>query len=219
MFIGHFAIALIAKKADPKPSLGTTFLAAQWLDLLWPFLLLTGIESVVIEPGNSAATPLNFTHYPISHSLLAVIGWSLVFGIFYYLTQRNLKSALLIGFLVLSHWLLDFIVHVPDLPLTPFTDYKVGLGLWNYKYVTLAIEIIFFIFGVVIYTNTTSAINKTGSIAFWALIVFLLAVHIMNSFSPPPSSVKAIGFLGLTQWILVAWAYGVDKNRTVKNKA
>ena len=80
MFIGHFAVALAAKKAASRPSLGTFFLAAQFLDLLWPVLLLEGWEHVVIEPGNTVVTPLNFTDYPISHSLLTAIGWAILAG-------------------------------------------------------------------------------------------------------------------------------------------
>ena len=80
MFIGHYAVALAAKKAAPKTSFGTLFLAAQFIDLLWPLLLLLGIEHVRIDPGNTAFTPLDFYDYPITHSLLAVIGWSLAFG-------------------------------------------------------------------------------------------------------------------------------------------
>jgi hypothetical protein len=213
MFIGHFAAALAAKRIDNKPSLGTMFLAAQWLDLLWPVLLLTGTEKVAIDPGNSATTPLNFIHYPISHSLMFVLLWSLLFTAIHYIIRRDVKSALIIGGLVLSHWVLDFIVHIPDLPITPFTGVKVGLGLWNYKYLSLAIEMLFFSWAVYIYSKTTTAINKTGKIAFWSLIIFLFVIHIMNVFGPPPPDVKPVAVLGLAQWLLVAWAYWADRNR------
>lgn len=93
MFIGHFAMAFTAKKADNKPSLGSTFLAAQWLDLLWPVLLLTGTESAQIAPAGSAI-PLEFTNYLVSHSLLFVLFWSSLFGVLYYMVKRNFKSAL-----------------------------------------------------------------------------------------------------------------------------
>ncbi len=122
MFLGHYAVAFAAKKVNPKPSLGTLFLAAQWLDLLWPLLLLMGYESVTIEPGNTDFTPLNFVHYPVSHSLLFALCWSVLFGLVYYIFKKNGKAALLIGALVLSHWVLDWITHRPDLPLSPFSD-------------------------------------------------------------------------------------------------
>src|SRR5688572_12978797 len=131
MFIGHFALGMAAKKVEPSVSLGTLFLAAQFLDLLWPTLLLMDVEHVLIEPGISTVTPLAFTDYPISHSLLAVLGWSLAFVAIYYLITNNKRASLLLGGLVLSHWILDAIVHIPDLPLYPGESPKIGLGLWN----------------------------------------------------------------------------------------
>lgn len=214
MFIGHFAAALAAKKTDNKPSLGTMFMAAQWLDLLWPVLLLTGTEKVLIEPGNSASTPLNFIHYPVSHSLFAVLIWAFLFGLVYFFMKRNIRSTLVIGLLVLSHWILDLVVHIPDLPITPFSDYKVGFGLWNYKYLSLATELLFFFWAVYLYAKATVAVNKTGNISFWSLIILLFLIHLMNAFGPPPSAVKPVAIVGLAQWLLVAWAYWTDKNRT-----
>jgi len=131
MFIGHFALGMAAKKVEPSVSLGTLFLSAQFLDLLWPTLLLLDVEHVSIEPGISKVTPLAFTDYPISHSLLVVFGWSLAFAVVYYLITKNKKASLLLGCLVLSHWVLDVIVHIPDLPLYPGDSPKIGLGLWN----------------------------------------------------------------------------------------
>src|SRR5262245_11967755 len=140
MFIGHFAIGMAAKRIEPSVSLGTLFLSAQFLDLLWPTLLLLDAEHVSIEPGISKVTPLAFTDYPVSHSLLAVVGWSLLFGIIYYFITKNKRAALLVGGLVLSHWILDAIVHIPDLPLYPGQSPKVGLGLWNSVPMTILVE-------------------------------------------------------------------------------
>src|SRR6187455_2410186 len=107
MFIGHFAMGMAGKKIEPAVSLGTLFFAAQFLDLLWPTLLLFDVEHVSIEPGVSNVTPLAFTDYPISHSLLAVLGWSIVFGVIYFLITKNRRASILLGALVLSHWILD----------------------------------------------------------------------------------------------------------------
>ena len=215
MFLGHFAAAYAAKKIQPDISLGSCFFAAQWLDLLWPLLLLTGTERVLIEPGNSASTLLHFVEYPISHSLLAVAGWALLIGILFYLLTRNGKASFLIAALVLSHWFLDLLVHVPDLPLSPFSDTKAGLGLWNFKYPWLIAEIIIFLIPVYLYMRDTRPLNKTGSIASLLLIVFLLVIQVMNAFSPPPPSVNAIAVMGLSQWLLIAWAYWSDRNRRI----
>jgi hypothetical protein len=114
MFIGHFALGFGAKRWAPAVSLGTLFLAAQFVVLLWPTLLLLGIEHVRVVPGITAFTPLDFTHYPVSHSLLAGVGWGIALGGGYALLRRNRRAAVVIGLLVLSHWMLDFVTHRPD---------------------------------------------------------------------------------------------------------
>jgi membrane-bound metal-dependent hydrolase YbcI (DUF457 family) len=119
MFIGHFGVGFGAKKAAPGISLGMLFIAAQFIDLLWPTLLLLGIENVKIEPGITKATPLNFTDYPISHSLLFVIIWGLVVGGIYFLIRKKFKYTVILSLAVISHWFLDLLVHRPDLPLYP----------------------------------------------------------------------------------------------------
>jgi hypothetical protein len=131
MFLGHFAAGFAARPLAPRASLGTLLLACQFIDLLWPTFLMLGWERVRIEPGVTAGNPLVFEHYPISHSLLAVVGWAIALGTMSWLTRRDLRAALVIAALVLSHWLLDAIVHVPDLPLSPAGDARIGLGLWN----------------------------------------------------------------------------------------
>ena len=214
MFIGHFGVGLAAKSVDRRPSLGTFFMAAQFIDLLWPVLLLFGLEKVEIDPGNTAVTPLNFVSYPISHSLLGVVIWSVLFGAVYYAVRKHLKSALLMGVLVLSHWLLDLVVHRPDLPLTPFGDAKYGLGLWNSPAAAVIVEGLIFAAGIWIYARSTRAANKTGRWAMWGLFAFLALVYAMNLLGPPPDSADAIGYVGLSQWLIVGWGYWIDRNRT-----
>ena len=148
MFIGHFGVGLAAKKIDKKLSLGTLFLASQFIDLLWPIFLLTGLEHVKIDPGNTAFTPLDFIYYPFSHSFLSVLVWSCLFGIVYFLIRKNMKSSLLLGALVMSHWILDLITHRADLPITWWNELKVGLGLWNSVFFTIVVEGGIFLTGV-----------------------------------------------------------------------
>ena len=213
MFIGHFGVGLAAKKIDSRPSLGTFFMASQFVDLLWPLFLLLGLERVKVEAGNTAFTPLDFIYYPFSHSLLAAIIWGLLFGIIYFLIKKNYKTSILMGLLVLSHWVLDFITHRPDLPLVPWSAYKVGLGMWNSVILTIIVEGSIFIIGAYLYLTCTKAKNKTGKITFWSLIVFLALIYINNIFSSPPPSEEAIGIVGLSQWIIVFWGYWIDRNR------
>ncbi len=213
MFIGHIAIALGAKKASPKTSLGTLLMSAQFLDLLWPLFLLLGIEHVRIDPGNTAVTPLDFYDYPISHSLLTSIGWSILFASVYYAIKKNKIGAWVVGAGVFSHWVLDFISHRPDLPIAPGTNTFLGLGLWYSRPATIAVEGLLFLAGIVLYVRTTTAIDRIGKYAFWALMAFLILVWMGNTFGPPPPDVSGLGYVGLSIWILVLWAYWVDKHR------
>ena len=216
MFIGHFGLAFATKRIAPKVSLGTTFLAAQFLDLLWPTFLLLGVETVRIAPGATAVTPLVFTHYPLSHSLLAVIAWGVVVGAAYFMARGNRRGALIVGALVISHWLLDAIVHVPDLPLAPGGSTLIGMGLWQSKLATLAVEVPIFAVGVWLYMTSTTAKDKTGKFALIGLVAFLVLIHVGNMFGEPPPSVTAIAWVGQAQWLLVAWGFWVDKHREAR---
>ncbi len=213
MFIGHFGVGFGAKKADPKISLGTLFMAAQFIDLLWPLFLLLGLERVEIDPGNTAFTPLDFIYYPFTHSLLGVLFWAVLFGLVFFGIRKNGKGALVLGGLVLSHWFLDLIVHRPDLPLLPWSGLKTGLGLWNSIALTILVETLIFAAGVFLYVKVTRAKNRAGTLGLWGLLIFLVLAYIMNIFGPPPEAAEPIAMVGLLQWLLVLWAYWVDRNR------
>jgi len=141
MFIGHFGVGLAAKSAAKQASLGTLFLASQFIDLLWPTFLLLGVESVKIVPGATKLIPLEFVHYPFSHSLLAVAAWSVLFGAIYFAVRRAVLPAVICGGLVASHWVLDALTHQPDLPLTLGGSSRIGLGLWNYPALAIGLEL------------------------------------------------------------------------------
>lgn len=179
MFIGHYGVGLAAKKPAPTISLGTLILAAQWLDLIWPIFLLLNIEHVTIHPGDTNTTPLDFDYYPFSHSLIFVLGWSIVLGVVYFLIKKNKTNALIVGLLVLSHWLLDLIVHRPDLPILP-NGPDVGFGLWNSVIATIIVEGAVFIIGSMIYLKRTKAKDNTGKISLWSLLIFLAVVYVLN---------------------------------------
>ena len=215
MFIGHFGVGFAAKAIAPKVSLGSLFLAAQFIDLLWPTLLLLGVERVRIEPGITRVTPLDFVHYPVSHSLLAVIGWAALFAAVYLFLRQSPRGAIVLGLAVVSHWLLDLLVHRPDLPLYPGSTQLFGLGLWSSVGATLAVELPIFVAGVWLYTRATAASDATGRWALWGLVAFLGVVYCANLFGDPPPSVNAIAWIGQAQWLLVAWGYWVDRHRRV----
>jgi membrane-bound metal-dependent hydrolase YbcI (DUF457 family) len=213
MFLGHFGLAFASKKLKQRPSLGTYFLAAQFIDLIWPIFLIAGIETVKIDPGNTAFTPLDFISYPYSHSLIAVLAWSVIFGLVYYLIRKDRGSSFLLGALVMSHWLLDLVTHRPDLSLSPWTDSKYGFGLWNNVIATIMLELLLFLVGVYLYLTSTLPKNNIGKYSLWVLVIFMLVVYFMNAFGPPPPSEEAIGFAGFSQWLLIAWGYWIDRNR------
>ena len=213
MFLGHFGVGFGSKTFAPRVSLGTLFLAAQFVDLLWPTLLLLGLERVEISPGITRVTPLDFTHYPITHSLLAVLGWSVLFAGAYYLIRRYRQGAWICGLAVLSHWLLDLLTHRPDLELYPGSEIKVGLGLWGSLPGTLFAELLIFAFGVALYARSTRALDRKGSLGLWSLVGFFLLVYMANVFGTPPPSVTAIVWLGQAQWLLIVWGYWIDRHR------
>jgi membrane-bound metal-dependent hydrolase YbcI (DUF457 family) len=213
MFIGHFALGCAAKTAAPRVSLGTLFVAAQFIDLLWPTFLLLGLERVRIEPGATAVTPLVFEHYPYSHSLLAVLVWALLVGGLHWLARRDRRSALVLGGLVLSHWVLDLLVHRPDLPLLPWGETLVGMRLWFSLPLTLALEVPLFVMGVWLYARSTRALDAAGRWGLAGLVLFLLAIYGANLLGSPPPSVTAIAWVGQLQWLLVLWGGWVDRHR------
>lgn len=214
MFIGHFGAGFAGKKFDKSASLGTYFMAAQWIDLIWPILLLFGVEKAEIKPGVSAVTPLDFTYYPFSHSLFGVIVWALLFGMVYFVIKKKSKTAIVLGLLVLSHWFLDLLVHVPDLPVFPGVNIKVGFGLWNSLAATVILEFFVFATGIFLYYKSTKPKNKVGVYSLIVLIIFLSAIYISNLFGPPPPSIDAIAYAGNAQWLFVLWGYWIDKNRS-----
>ena len=213
MFIGHFGLAFAAKRVAPRPSLGLTFAAAQLADLLWPIFLLLGIEQVHVVPSTNPFLNLEFTSYPWSHSLAAQLALGAILGALYWLPTRDGRGALVLFALVPSHWVLDWITHVPDLPLVPWSTAKVGLGLWRHPVATIAVEALVYLAGVVIYARSTRAVDNKGRYGFWALVVTLVVLYVASIVSPPPSTVTALATGALIGWPLCLWPWWVDRHR------
>jgi hypothetical protein len=213
MFLGHFGLGLAAKRASPGTSLGTLWMAAQFLDLIWPMLLLLGIERVEIDPGNTVVTPLDFVSYPLSHSLLGAAGWAFLFAGLYWLLRRKGVGTFVVLLLVLSHWFLDAIVHRPDLPLYPGSSRMIGFGLWNSRSATLLVEGVLFSWGLAMYRRATRPRDAIGTYAFRTLIIFLVLIYLINLLGPPPPDSHTLALMALAQWLLILWAYWVDRHR------
>jgi hypothetical protein len=216
VFIGHFALAFGAKKAAPSVSLGTLFLACQFADLLWPTLLILGLEVVEIDPGNTLVTPLNFVSYPYSHSLVMLLVWAALFALAYRVIKGSRPIAMAtIAALVFSHYVLDVATHRPDMPITIGGDARLGLGLWNHPGTALAIESLLFIAGATLYNSVTRPRDRAGRIGLLALIAVLVAFYFAALYGPPPPGPQAIAIAGHLMWLFVLWAYWLDRHRMV----
>jgi len=220
MFLGHFGAAFAFKRLEPKLSLGTLFFAVQLPDILWGAFLLRGWEEVRIDPGYTAVTPLQFIHYPISHSLLGMAGWSVAMAAVYYSwptrdTSRHWQAAALVGLAVLSHFPLDLVVHVPDLPLWGDSPVRLGLGLWNHPVATLLVELASFAAGMAVYVALRSTRHPVRPGRLAGLVMLLAAIYLLNFFGPPPPSVTAIAVADIVGLLLlVVLAAWVDRGAT-----
>ena len=213
MFLGHYGVAFAARRAAPGTSLGTTVLAAQFLDELWPILLLLGLERVRIVPGLMAASALDFVSYPISHSLLTAAGWALLFAGVYFAVRRYGRGACILGATVVSHWLLDAPMHRPDLPLWPGSPTLVGGGLWNSVPATVAIELGLLGAGLALYVRGTRARDSVGRWGLWSIVALLTVFFLGAVAGAPPPSERALAVSTLGLWLFVPWGWWVDRHR------
>lgn len=217
MFVGHFAVAFAAKRAAPQVSLGTLFFAAQLADLAWPTFVLLGLERVEIRHGITAVNPLDFQHYPYSHSLVALIAWGAALGIAWLLVRRgSLRTAALLAAVVLTHWVLDAVSHRPDMPIGLHGDARVGLGLWHSVGATAAVELTGLAAGVLMYFRATREADATGRWALLAMLGFLVIVYATSLLGPPPPSAAAVAWSAQGIWLLVLWAYWIDRHRRAR---
>lgn len=219
MFLGHYGLAFALKRAEPKVSLGALFLAAQLVDLAWGATILLGWEVVAISPGWTAASPLRFLSYPITHSLVAAVLWAAAASAVWFTlptrdTSHHARAALVVAFAVASHWGLDAIVHVPDLPLAGDTSRKIGLGLWNNLPATLAVEFALLIVGVVLYLGSGTRRHPVRRAWTLAFTVVLGAVYFLATLGPPPPSVRAVGAGAIAVIAVIAGLAGwLDSSR------
>src|SRR5215469_1299424 len=209
MFAGHYGVSLACKGVEQRLPLWLLFLAVQFVDILWSILILLGIEKVRVVPGITATNPFDLYYMPYTHSLVAAIMWSaLVYGGYRMLT-RSSRPALLLALAVLSHWILDLLVHRPDLPLYD-NAHKVGLGLWNYPMPTFALEAAILFGGMWIYMRSTKSGSFFGKYGMPIFGIVVLAVHWILFFGAPPGSSNAtpvlllvlyVGFASIAAWL------------------
>ena len=212
MFIGHYGVALAAKRVAPRASLGVLIMAAQLVDLIWPVLLLTGVEHVSLATIDNPFLRLTFDSYPWTHSLLTTVGWGVLAGVIYAALRRDRTSGLIVGALVVSHWVLDWITHLADLPLYPGGP-RVGLGLWQSINATMIVEAVLFAVGLIVYARVTRPVDRLGRLAFLGLVALLAVLYLGNAYGPPPTSVDAVAWGALGGWLVPLFGWWVDRHR------
>jgi hypothetical protein len=213
MFIGHLAVSFAAKRAVPGVSLAVLVAAALLADLLWPVFLMAGIEHVLIDPGNTTFTPLDFVSYPYSHSLALLAVWGAVFGLVYAIATGNRTAWPVLAVVVLSHWVLDWITHRPDMPLYPGGP-TFGLGLWNSTGGTIVVELAMLIAGLAIYRRATRARSRAGRWGLTAFVAVLLTAYAGNIAGGPPPSLGVLQAVAAAGGLaLVAFSWWVDHHR------
>ena len=215
MFLGHYGVALALKRAEPKISLGSLFLATQLADLLWGCFLLLGWEQVRIVPDPNPLLNFEFIDYPISHSLAGMIGWGVAAAIVYYSwptrdTTRHWQASALIGLAVVSHYLLDVLVHSPDLTLAGNDSPKLGLGLWSHFGLSVTLEFLALAAGAAVYVGLRSRRHPVRPVRLAIVLLILAGTYAAAILGPPPPStaVIAVGDIAfvLGMAALGAWA-------------
>ena len=189
MFVGHYGVAFAAKPVGKHVPLWVWFIAVQWLDVIWSILVLMGIEKLHIVPGFTEANALDLYYMPYTHSLPGSIVLSLIFGgiVAVFTNGNHLATILLVAAASFSHWVLDLVVHTPDLSLYDNAA-KVGFGLWRHVALSFPLELIVLGFGVWLYARMNTFANTKGRYVFWGFVLFLATLQIYANFGPPPSS-------------------------------
>ncbi len=221
MFVGHYGISFAIKGAERRLPLWLLFLAVQFVDILWSILILLGIEKVRIVPGITATNPLDLYYMPYTHSLVAAVVWSVLVFLGYrmFVSQRSAspdRLALFLALAVFSHWILDLLVHRPDLPLYD-NSHKVGLGLWNYPMPTFALEAVILFGGMWLYMRSTTGTSLVGKYGMLVFGIVLLVLHWIVFFGVPPGSPNATAVLLLVLYLgFAAVAAWLDRKREAR---
>lgn len=220
MFVGHYGPAFAAVAARKTIPLWIAFMAVQLVDVLWAIFVLFGVEKVRIVPGITRTNPLDLYHMPYTHSLVGAMAWAITAGIVYYSFRKldGCLAALIVGAAVFSHWLLDWSVHRPDLPLYD-NAFKVGLGLWNYPAFAFVLELGTLFGGIYLYLKTTESVSDLGRYRMLGFGILMLISQSILFFGPLPWSDKAAATLALISYfVFAAIAYWLEKQPTVRSR-
>jgi hypothetical protein len=211
MFIGHYSAALAASAAEPRARLWVYIAGCQLLDIAWSALVMAGIEKLRIDPqlpGNA----LDLYSMPYTHSLPAALLWSAIAAALARgLLRLPWRAAVIVALTVFSHWVLDLLVHRPDLELW-FGGPKAGLGLWNRPLAEMALEV-----GLVAVAGAAWSARRRargrGALAPVLFIAFLVAVQVIGAATPAAADPAALGRTALIVYLaIVAVAWFVDRS-------
>jgi len=220
MLVPHFGVGLAAKRVAPKTSAGILMLASLLPDFLAWIFLLAGIEHARIHPGITRTNALDLYDIPISHSLLMNALWALLLSGAYFLWRRYGRGSWIIFALVLSHWLLDFLSHRPDMPLAPGIHEYFGLGLYNAPLAMLLVEGLIWLAGIIVYARCTRSRKRMGAYLFWSVASLVTAVWVISLGGAAPSALRPAGIFSLIFFsIVVLWAYLIDFLRPAKEQS
>ena len=215
MFVGHFAVGLASKRAAPRTSLGWLMAAPMFLDLLFPLLLIAGVEHASIVPNPDPVLRMSLDDIAWSHSLVTSVIWSVAGGALYWRTTRYGRGAMVIGLGIFSHWGLDAITHQPDMPLWPGSGTRIGFGLWRWPAVTIVIEMAMFLGAAWIYARATRARDAVGRWAFVAFVVVWVVAYLASAAPGPSPDFKTLEYGGLVTFLIPVWAWWFDAHREV----
>jgi|SRR5580698_5099822 hypothetical protein len=210
MFIGHYGPALAAKPLARQVPLWLLFVAVQWLDFCWSALVLLGVEKVRIVPGFTQASALDLYYMPFTHGLIGALVLSVLFGAAGSMIVRTRRVAAfaVLAAAVFSHWLLDLLVHVPDLPLID-DHMKVGFGLWRWMWISLPLELAFLVAGAVVYARTVPSRTRFGDTALWVFVAAMGAVELYGMFGPVPATPAAEAQTALAAYCILGLLAGL----------
>lgn len=217
MFVGHYAACLALKRFEKRASLGVLFLAVQLVDIVFFPLVLLGIERLNIVENFTQSTHFELEFMPYTHSLAAFLIWSgVAYAFFRWVVVKSHSVALVVALAVMSHWLLDVIVHTPDMPLWNDSSLKLGLGLWNNAIATYTLEAVLLLSGLWFYLRSTAATTTVGKYGMGAFVGMLLLLNILNIFGPLGGDSKlTLAVTALAAYLLfAAIAFWLDTKRS-----
>lgn len=225
MFIGHYGASFVATIQPKAPQLGALFVAAQLIDFGFFGFLIAGIEKARLVPGMTAMNPMDLYWMPWTHSLVGAVAWSVGLAILILMLTRSTATAAIGGIVVLSHWVIDLLVHTQDLTIIG-TPPKFGFGLWNYPMIEMPLELFFAYGGLAWYLSRTHATGAVGRFGPWLLALVMAGLQAFNWFGPQPTTIidpppVEMAPLGLFAYVLmaaIAWWMASGRERRLASE-